>query len=154
MLCTAMALSLSPLSQSLLEDWQTHAPRLALQKLVHAPACTIYAQIYCITVSNKLKLCAWFKLLLLHLLRCSAKHIVCLELSIQTSPWLKSTESNSIAAAVSAHPLPSTHALLANYITGRLNGPTWTSRWLKSETLLQCRNAFSLFCLSVFRLPL
>jgi len=45
-------------------------------------------------------------------------------------------EVNKIAAAASAHPLPSTHGLLAKSNTDCLNSPTWTSRCLRSTTLL------------------
>jgi len=118
-----MAFSLSPLLQFLSKGRPISVSRLALLLLMHAPACINYAQICCITVSNKLKLCAWVELLLLHLLRFSAKHIVCLELPTQTLHWLKSTEVNNIAAAASAHPLPSTHGLLAKSNTDCLNSP-------------------------------
>jgi len=45
-------------------------------------------------------------------------------------------EVNKIAAAASAHPLPSTHGLLAKSNTDCLNSPTRTSRCLRSTTLL------------------
>jgi len=45
-------------------------------------------------------------------------------------------EVNKIAAAANAHPLPSTHGLLAKSNTDCLNSPTRTSRCLRSTTLL------------------